>query len=184
MLTLDKRHGAEVDARLRWRFPQLPSPLVLPFSELPVLGLDDETPWLYGPMERDPLAVNSRVAIPRRELRRLRTATGWGVPFQRVAFAHELDPAGGVRDLVPELVNGPRTCTDEVAWAVVGPQPVHPAVRGTARALDAVIGRRAMTAVAGALAATLDPIVLGVIGMPDTEHGRLALFYPLSAWRW
>jgi hypothetical protein len=37
---------------------------------------------------------------------------------------------------------------------------------------------------ARALATALDPIIFGVVGMPDTVQGQLALFYPLSAWRW
>jgi hypothetical protein len=185
MLTLERAHGARVDAELRSRFPQLPEPLVLPWSELPVLGLDRETPWLYGPIERDPLAASyGRTVVPRREIRRLRKLAAWEVPFQRIAIAHELDPDGAVRDLLPELRNGPRTCTDAVASAVVGPQPVHPAVRGTARLLDAIVGQRLGKAMAGALATALDPIVLGAVGMPETTHGQLALFYPLSAWRW
>jgi hypothetical protein len=185
MLTLEKAHGATVDSRLRDRFPQLPDPLVLPWSELPVLGLDRETPWLYGPIERDPLAApHGRTVVPRREIRRLRKLAAWDVPFQRIAVAHELDPDGAVRDLLPELRTGPRTCTDAVATAVVGPQPVHPAVRGTARLLDAIAGRGVGTAMARALATALDPIIFGVVGMPETVQGEPALFYPLSAWRW
>ena len=185
MLTLEKAHGAAADARLRWRFPQLPDPLVLPWSELPVLGLDRETPWLYGPIERDPLTTgDGRAVLPRREIARLRAMAASAVPFQRLAFAHELDPDGAVRDLLPTLREGPRTCTDAVARAVVGPQPAHPAVRGTARMLDAMVGHRSAAKVVRVLTRMLDPIVFGVVGLPDTSHGRLALFYPLAAWTW
>lgn len=181
MLTLDKASGVAVDARLRQRFRWLPDPFVLPWSELPVLGLDHDTPWLYAPAERDPLlTAGGRAAVPRREIRRLRALAAQDLPFQRLAVAHELDPHGPVRDLLPELRNGPRTCTDAVAGAVVGPQPAHPAVRGTARLLDTVVGRTA----AAARDAVLDPAVLGVIGLPDVVHGQLALFYPISAWTW
>lgn len=184
MLTLEQAHGARADAQLRWKHPELPQPLVLPWSELPVLGLDRATPWLYAPVERDPLATpRGRTVMPRREIRRLRSAAGWGVPFQRVAIAHELDPDGAVQELLPTLGDGPRTCSDAIARAVVGPQPAHPAVRGTARALNTLAGAGRVAALAG-LAAVLDPIVFGVIGMPDTVHGQLALFYPISAWRW
>jgi hypothetical protein len=185
MLTLEKTHGATVDAALRWRFPQLPEPLVLPWSELPVVALDRETPWLYGPLERDPLTTaRGHAVLPRREIRRLRKLAALDVPFHRLGFAHELDPDGAVGPLLPVLQDGPRTCTDAVARAVVGPQPVHPAIRRTARALDAVMGRAAVTAVVGAVASVLDPIVFGVVGMPDATQGTLALWYPLAAWRW
>jgi hypothetical protein len=185
VLTLEKAHGAAADAQLRLRFPQLPEPLVLPWSELPVLGLDRETPWLYGPIERDPLTTaDGRAVLPRREIGRLRTIAASAVPFQRLAFAHELDPDGAVYELLPILREGPRTCTDAVARAVVGPQPAHPAVRGTARVLDAMVGRRAATKLARAVTMVLDPIIFGVVGLPGTTHGRLALFYPLAAWTW
>lgn len=183
MLTLDRAYGATVHSGLKWRFPQLPDPLVLPWSELPVLGLDRETPWLYSSIERDPLlTTRGRAVLPRGEIRRLRKLAAGDLPFQRLASAHELDPDGAVRDLLPELHGGPRTCTDAVARAVVGPQPVHPTVRGTARALGAVVGwARGTTAAA---AAVLDPIVFGVVGLPDVTDRELALFYPLAAWRW
>lgn len=184
MLTLDRSRGAEMDAMLRWRHPDLPDPLVLPWSELPVLGLDGEIPWMYAPIERDPLAApDGRTAVPRRELRRLRQLAARHVPFQRMAIAHELDPLGEVQPLLTDLEGGPRTCTDAVARAVVGAQPVHPAVRGTARALDVVLGRGAARTLAR-VAAKLDPIVFGVVGLPDPVHGQPALFYPLSAWKW
>jgi hypothetical protein len=184
MLTLERTYGAQADADLRRGWPQLPEPLVLPWSELPVMALDGDTPWLYGPIERDPLTTaRGHAVLPRREIRRLRKLVSLNLPFQRLAFAHELDPAGAACDLLPILRDGPRTCTDAVARALVGPQPVHPGLRRIAGVLDAVVRGTALRAVVGA-AAVLDPILFGVVGMPDTTPGEVALWYPLAAWRW
>jgi hypothetical protein len=185
MLTLDKIHGARTDAELRRRYPQLPSPLVLPWSELFVLGLDHDTPWIWGPIERDPMVdCRGQAVLPRREIQQLRKIAAVGVPFQRIAIAHELDPDGAVRGLLPELRGGPRTCTDAVARAVVGPQPLHPAVLRAVCALNMVLSRKAFAAVANLATAILDPVVFGVVSLPRTNDGQAALWYPLAAWRW
>lgn len=166
-------------ARLRFRYPELPRPLLLHWSDEPVLVLDDGRPWIYGPARRDPAAVDGRAVLPRRQARRLTGFAALGVPIHDVAVAHELDPSGPVADLLPELADGPRTCTDEVARAVVGPAPPHPAVARTARLLDGIV--RTATRTAGDI---LDPIVFGVVGRDRPEHGELCLFYPLAIWRW
>jgi hypothetical protein len=98
------------------------------------------------------------------------------VPFERLAIAHELDPAGPAAEIVPMLGDGPRTCTDAVARALVGPQPVHPWVRRVVQVFDEAARRTAEK--------VLDPILFGVVGAPDLAHGRPAHFYPLAAWRW
>jgi hypothetical protein len=166
-----------VDLDLGRRFPQLQAPRRFAWSEQPVVVLDQGVPWLYGPVERDPLmTTRGRVALPRREIKRLRALAALDVPFQRLAIAHELDPDGPAADIVPMLGDGPRTCTDAVARALVGPQPVHPWVRRTVQVFDAA-ARRAAEEV-------LDPILFGVVGDPDLVHGCPALFYPLAAWRW
>jgi hypothetical protein len=176
---------AALVANLRWRWPQLPEPLILPWTEEPVIALDRDTPWLYGPIERDPLTTpRGHTIVPRRQIRQLRKVAALGVPFERLAFAHELDPDGPVADLLPIVRDGPRACTDDVARAVVGPQPVHPAVRRTGRVLDAVVGGAAVAALAGAVVAILDPILFGVVGAPDVQPGSPALWYPVAAWRW
>jgi hypothetical protein len=165
----------DVDLRVRW--PQLPEPRTFIWSEQPVAVLDRGVPWLYGPVERDPLrTARGHIVLPRREIKRLRALAALGVPFQRLAIAHELDPDGAVADILPELREGPRTCTDGVARALVGPQPVHPLVRGATRVFDAVARRTAES--------VLDPILFGVVGVPEPAHGRPATFYPLVAWRW
>jgi hypothetical protein len=165
-----------VDLDLRGR-PQLPEPRMFLWSEQPVLVLDRGMPWLYGPVERDPLmTARGQIVLPRREIKRLRALAAQNVPFQRLAIAHELDPDGPASDIVPLLGEGPRTCTDAVARRLVGPQPVHPWVRRAVQIFDGA-ARRAAEKV-------LDPILFGVVGAPDLAHGCPALFYPLVAWRW
>jgi hypothetical protein len=166
-----------VDLDLGRRFPQLQEPRTFAWSEQPVVVLDQGVPWLYGPVERDPLmSARGRVALPRREIKRLRALAALDVPFQRLAIAHELDPDGPAADIVPMLGDGPRTCTDAVARTLVGPQPVHPWVRRAVQIFDAAARRTAEK--------VLDPILFGVVGAPDLAHGCPALFYPLVAWRW
>ncbi len=161
---------------------QLPAPRELPWSEQPVLVIDRGAPWLYGPVERDPLmTARGHTVLPRREITRLRTLAKNGVSFQRLAIAHELDADGPVRDLWSALQHGPRTCTDALARVLVGPQPAHPAVRRAARMLDAVVSGAAVGRVVETI---LDPILFGVVGTPDLTHGRPALFYPVAVWRW
>jgi hypothetical protein len=170
------------DRALRSLWPQLPEPRVVAWSEQPVVVLDRGAPWLYGPVDRDPLmTVGGHTVLPRREIRRLRELAALDIPFQRLAVAHELDPDGPVSELLPVLRDGPRICSDDIARALVGPQPAHPVVHRAARMLEAVISR---AAVARAVEKILDPILFGVVGMPDPTHGRPALFYPLAAWRW
>lgn len=167
-----------VDLDLRRRWPQLPAPRTFIWSEQPVVVLDRGMPWLYGPAERDPLrTARGHIVLPRRETTQLRVLATLGVPFQRLAIAHELDPDGPAADILSELRDGPRTCTDDVARTLVGPQPAHPVVRRAARLLDRATLARATEKI-------LDPILFGVVGAPDLVHGRPALFYPLVAWRW
>jgi len=166
-----------VDLDLGRRFPQLQAPRTFIWSEQPVVVLDEGVPWLYGPVERDPLmSARGHVVLPRREIKRLRALAALDVPFERLAIAHELDPDGPASDIVPMLGDGPRTCTDPVARVLVGPQPVHPWVRRAVQIFDGA-ARRAAEKV-------LDPILFGVVGAPDLAHGRPAHFYPLVAWRW
>ncbi|TCK21388.1 hypothetical protein [Pseudonocardia endophytica] len=164
-----------LSAHLHFRHPELPSPVVLHWSDEPVLLLDAGRPWLYGPAGRDPAAVDGRAVLPRRQVRRLAQFAGHGIALHALAIAHELDPAGPVAELVPDLADGPRTCTDEVARVVVGPVPAHPALARATRLLEGVVRTTADL---------LDPIVFGVVGTCKPEHGDLCLFYPLTAWRW
>lgn len=196
MLTLDVRNDPaaagnnlppgldELGAALRQRLPDLPAPLLLHWSEDPVLTLDRGRPWIYGPIERDPMARAERTVVPRAALRRLSSLAERGLPqLQRLAIAHELDPTGPVNALLPLLRYGARRCTDGVARAVAGPVPPLP---GTARVLGAVDGllrRTGRTTVVGA-DALFDPIVFAVLGPRPPVHGEVCTWVAIAAWRW
>lgn len=170
---------------VRWRCPELAEPMVAPWSERPVLLLDRGRPWSYAPVECDPLTrSDGRTVVPRRQAAQLRRCAAARVPFHRLAVAHELDPDGPVAGLLPELWHGPRTCTPEVARAVVGPLPPHPGVRDVVRALTAVLGGAGPADAAGLVRRALDPIIFGVLAPTGPVEGRLALFFPLVAWEW
>ena len=168
----------------RSRWPELPEPSALPWSELPFLVLDRGRPWICGPVERDPAARDGRTVVPGRQLRQLRRHGRRDVPFQRLAIAHELDPDGPVARLVDELTDGPRTCTDDVARALVGAAPAHAGVRRAVGVLDAAVGGAALRTAARAAGRLLDPIVFGVLGVDGVAHGEPCLWFPLAAWRW
>jgi hypothetical protein len=172
MLTMD------VEPRRRWS--QLPAPMVLPWVEQPVLVLDRGAPWVYGPVEHDPGMTDRGMALPRPVIRRLAELAALELPFQRLAIAHELDPTEPAADHLPELRSGPRPLTAAEARFLVGPPPVHPGVRRTARVLEALVGRAARAA----KETLLDPILFGVVGSPDLVAGEPARYYPLVAWRW
>jgi hypothetical protein len=169
-----------MDVELRRRWSQLPAPMILPWVEQPVLVLDRGAPWVYGPVEQDPGMTERGMVLPRPVIRRLTELAALELPFQRLAIAHELDPDGPAAGYLPELRAGPRACTAAEAGALVGPPPAHPAVRRTARILEALVGRTARAA----KAALLDPILFGVVGSPELVVGEPARYYPLVAWRW
>jgi len=195
MLTLHTRLGpdhlravegaglAALDTALHHRWPVLRRPLVLPWTDGPLLALDGDRPWLVAPVGHDPYTRGGRTVVPRAQRRALGGLAAQGVPFQRIAIAHELDPAGPVQALLPALKDGPRTCTASVARQVAGPLPAHPGLVRATRALGALAG--AMTsAVSASAQALLDPIVFGVVAQDRPAHGEPALWYPLVAWRW
>jgi hypothetical protein len=195
LLSLDVRHDfdsvgfaslpglAELAADLHRMWPELPKPLALHWTDVPVLALDRGRPWLYGPIERDPLARNGRTVVPRAQLRQLARLAARGLPIQRLALAHELDPGGPVGDLMSLLDGNPRTCTDEVARELVGPLPAHPGVVRAVRLVDALVGGTVRAAADG-FELLLDPIIFGVIGATRPTHGEICLWIPLVAWRW
>jgi hypothetical protein len=176
---------ARVIAELERQWPQLPPPIVLPCSDHPVVGLDGDAPWLYAFAEQDPLRDENGVAVlPRRQRRQLRRIAATGARFDAVAVAHELDRNGRVRSLVPLLADGPRTCTDEIARALVGTVPAHPGVARAAGLLDSLVGGDALAWTGAALDRLLDPIVFGVAAPFGLAHCVPAVFQPLVAWRW
>ena len=131
----------ELSVQIKDKWPSLPHPLLLEWTETPLVSLDRSgVPWVIGPAERDPLrSSRGRTVVPRRQRVRLKRMADLGVPFQRLAIAHELDPGGPVQRLLPALRDGPRTCTDEVARALVGGVPAHPGVTRGVRVLDAAV---------------------------------------------
>jgi hypothetical protein len=187
---LDRKTRAELsglDDYLHWIWPALPAPMTLEWSDSLVVTLDQGRPWIYGPAERDPLqGSRGGSVLPQQVRRRLKKIARLGVPFQRLAVAHELDRQGPVGDLMPTLEEGPRTCTDELARVLVGDVPAHPGVSRAVRILDgAVAGARfAASLPASLVSSVLDPIVFGVIAPGPPRHGELCLWYPLAAWRW
>ncbi len=176
---------ARVIAALEQQWPQLPSPIVLPCSDYPVVGLDGGTPWLYAFAQHDPLrGANGVAVLPRRQRHELRRIAAAGSQFDAVAVAHELDVNGPARSLMAELSDGPRTCTDEVARALVGPVPAHPGVSRAAGMLDALFGGDALAWAGAALDRLLDPILFGVVAPFGLVHGLPGVFQPLVAWKW
>jgi hypothetical protein len=179
---------ANLSLHVEQRWPDLPTPLILEWTETPLLAVDDSgVPWLVGSAEQDPLRDSrGRTVLPRRQRDQLKQIAALGVPFQRLAIAHELDHEGPVQDLLPALREGPLTCTDEVARALVGEIPLHPGVLRVVCALDSAV-RVTISAIPAAVTTILDPIIFGVIApTPPTppQHGELCLWYPLAAWRW
>jgi hypothetical protein len=176
----------ELCVQIEKEWPELMPPIVLEWTERQVVAIDDSgVPWIYGPVERDPLQGSAgRTVIPRRQLARLKRIAELGIPFQRLAIAHELDSDGPVQQLLPQLQAGPRTCGDELARTFVGALPAHPGVTRAIRVLDAAL-RGATSAVPIDAAITiLDPIIFGIIAPTQPRQGQLCLWYPLAAWRW
>jgi hypothetical protein len=171
---------------IKEQWPELHAPVVLEWTESPLVAIDNSgVPWIYGPAERDPLqGSGGRSVVPHQQLTRLKRIAKLGIPFQRLAIAHELDPDGPVQQLLPQLQAGPRTCTDELAQALVGEMPTHPGVTRAVRILDAA-ARGATSAVPiNAVITILDPIIFGIIATTPPRQGQPCLWYPLAAWSW
>jgi hypothetical protein len=195
VLALDIRADEAIDAScseltqlaasVRRDWPRLPAPIALEWSDRPVVVMDRGAPWLYGPADRDPLmGVGGPAALPRRQRRQLEEIAASGPCFQAVAIAHELDPDGPARALRPQLADGPRPCTDEVARQLVGPTPAHPGVVWAAGLLESLFDAAAPVAAARAVGALLDPIVFGVLAPVPLVRGTPSLWYSIAVWRW
>jgi hypothetical protein len=169
--------------------PFLPPPIAADWQEQPRLYLNQGEPWLLLPAERDPLrTVKGEVAIPRAALADLQRIVDADVDFDRLAVAHEIDPARVPARIRAALPANGLDCTDEVAEALIGKVPPPPSAnRRLADGLDKVVATLAgATQAAGDLAgAVLDPIIFGVIPLTGAlTPGQPALYYPLAAWRW
>jgi hypothetical protein len=177
---------AELSVQINQMWPSLPEPLLLEWTETPLVSLDRSgVPWVIGPAEHDPLrSTGGRTVIPHKQRTQLKRTAQLGVPFQRIAIAHELNPHGPVRQLLPALRKEPQPCTDELAQALVGPVPPHPGVTRAVRVLDAAVRGATSAVPVNAVVSALDPIIFGVIAATTPHHGQLCLWYPLVAWRW
>ena len=175
---------AELSVQINEKWPSLRPPLELEWTETPLVSLDRTgVPWVIAPIERDPLrGSKGRTVIPRRQRARLKQIAELGVPFERLAIAHELNPDGPVRHLLPELKTGPLILNgDEVARALVGAVPENPRVARAVQALGVLVCGAVPDRVWTAL---LDPIIFGIIAPTPPVHRQLCLWYPLAAWRW
>ncbi len=196
METLDIRHDLAIDtatrdelarltADLERRFPQLPPPIVLPWSDQQAVALDRSRPWLYGPANTDPLMGERGPAVlPRRQRRQLARLAATGARFDAIGVAHELDPDGPAKDLLPQLVDGPRTCSETVARELVGPVPAHPGVARAVEVLASLVRGDASARAARMLDRLLDPVVFGIVAPWPLAHGVPSVWQPLVAWRW
>jgi hypothetical protein len=177
---------AELSVQVEERWPDLPPPLVMEWTETALVFVDRSgVPWVIGPAERDPLRDSrGRTVLPRRQRGKLKRIAELGVPFQRLAIAHELDGEGPVKSLLPALRKRPRTCSDQVAQALVRAVPAHPGICRALRALESPIRAATSTAPIRVLSTVLDPIIFGIIAPTAPLHGEPCLWYPLVAWRW
>jgi hypothetical protein len=177
---------AELSVQINQMWPSLPEPLPLAWTETPLVSIDRSgVPWVIGPVEDDPLrSARGRTVIPHKQRTQLKRIAKLGIPFQRLAIAHELDPQGPVRQLLPALRTQPRTCTQEVARGLVGDVPAHPGVTRAVMVLDAAVSGATSAVGINAVVSVLDPIFFGVIAPTPPRHGQLCLWYPLVAWRW
>jgi hypothetical protein len=103
METAPELAGLSQQVEASW--PDLPPPLVLEWTETPLIAVDrSSVPWVIAPAERDPVRDSrGHTVVPRRQRIKLKRIAELGVPFQRLAIAHELDPDGPVKHLLPEL---------------------------------------------------------------------------------
>jgi hypothetical protein len=177
---------AELSVQINQMWPSLPEPLLLPWTETPLVSIDRSgVPWVIGSVEHDPLrSTRGRTVIPHKQRAQLKRIAKLGIPFQRLAIAHELDPEGPVRQLLPALRTRPQTCTTELARALVGQVPAHPGVTRAVTVLDAAFSGATSALGINAVVSVLDPIIFGVLGPTPPRHGHLCLWYPLVAWRW
>ena len=189
----------EQDRGLRSRVPQLRQPLLADWQDNHRLVVDKGVPWIFGPVEIDPLLDRQgRMPLPDDIAAELRALAAAGAEFDRIVIAHELDAEGPVASLCDDVPAWGRPISGADARRCVVPPTASEATRSGASQLDdrvrraAEIGRGiARTAAVVAAAplalplAVMDPIIFGVngIGAPP-RHDEPAVFYPLAAWVW
>ncbi len=196
MQTLDIRRAPAIDAasrrdiervivELERQFPELPPPVVLSWSDQPVVALDRGQPWLLSSARSDPvMGERGPAVLPRPQRRQLHRVAASGARFDAMAVAHELDPDGPVTAVLPLLHDGPRTCSDEVARELVGPVPAHPGLARTVALLEGLVHGDVAGRAVRVLDRLLDPIVFGVVAPWPLTHGVPSVWQPLVAWRW
>src|SRR6476659_780522 len=93
--TMDAATRVDIErviAELERQFPQLPPPIVRPWSDQPLLALD-RGPWLLSPARSDPVMGDAGPAVlPRAQRRQLQRIANTGAHFDAITVAHELDP--------------------------------------------------------------------------------------------
>ena len=96
---------AELSVQINQMWPSLPDHSRWPWTETPMVSIDRSgVPWVIGPAEHDPLqSARGNTVIPHKQRAQLKRIAKFGIPFQRLAIAHELDPQGPVRQLLPAL---------------------------------------------------------------------------------
>ena len=173
---------AVLDNHVQFVCPYLRHPRVIVWCESPRVIREHPSDWIVSPIERDPLRGRTgRTVLPHHARVRLRRIAAYGIPFQRIAIAHELDPEGPVAELTGRD-DGPQICDDDTARRLVGAVPPPPALMRAVHLLDRAV--LSGVATADATRRTLDPIVLGVLAPQAPRPGELSLWYPLTAWRW
>jgi hypothetical protein len=177
---------AELSVQINQMWPSHPEPILLQWTETHLVSLDRSgVPWVIGPAEHDPLrSMRGRTMIPHKQRAQLKRIAKLGVPFQRLAIAHELDPQGPVRQLLPALRTQPQPCTNELARVLAGEVPAHPGVTRAVMMLDAAINGATPAVGINAAVSVLDPIIFGVTAPTPPQNRQLCLWYPLVAWRW
>jgi hypothetical protein len=147
----------------------------------PLIHVDDDgRAWLVAPVGRIP-GLSPTSLLPGTTMHEVQRFARAGIAFHDLAVAHDLDPDGLVRHLVPQLLDGPRTCPDDVARALVG------AVVPPQRASMADLAVRVAGFATGAAQKGVPPtvprtrVVFGVIGTgPRLEPGGPALWVTLG----
>ena len=195
---LQVKQARLVDERLRSRVPDLRAPFVAIWENHHRLVMDKAVPWLFCPLEIDPLR-NPRGGYPlptevASELSRLSEA---GASFDQIALAHELDPTSkalaNIDDVPSEgLIMSPRDAakalgrTPAPESSLASARKIDEGLRKTGRVVRRGIEGLALAAVAlPAAALASDPIVFGVAGIHGVPmSGKPVLYYPLAAWLW